>query len=101
MAKIPAGAPVARNLIKAGFAVTAHNRSRGKVEELVRHGAADGGSPAGVARASDVILLCLPDTPDVEQVLFSRRSAGRLRTSATAAPARHASPATSSSLLAP
>jgi 2-hydroxy-3-oxopropionate reductase len=82
MSKIPAGAPIgfiglgvmgaamARNLIQAGFTVTVHNRSRGKVEALVREGAADGGSPAGVARAADVILLCLPDTPDVEQVLF-------------------------------
>jgi 2-hydroxy-3-oxopropionate reductase len=64
------GAAMARNLIKAGFKVTVHNRSRGKVEALVRDGATDGGSPAGVARASDVVLLCVPDTPDVEQVLF-------------------------------
>lgn len=60
------GAAMARNLIKAGFTVTVHNRSRGKVGELVR----DGGSPAGVARAVEVVLLCVPDTPDVERVLF-------------------------------
>jgi 2-hydroxy-3-oxopropionate reductase len=64
------GAAMAHNLMKAGFRVTVHNRSRGKVDELVREGAADGGSPAGVARASDVVVLCLPDTPDVERVLF-------------------------------
>jgi len=64
------GAAMARNLIKAGFPVTVHNRSRGKVDELVRDGARDGGSPAGVARASDVVLICVPDTPDVERVLF-------------------------------
>lgn len=64
------GAAMARNLIKAGFPVTVHNRSRGKVDELVRDGARDGGSPAGVARASDVALICVPDTPDVERVLF-------------------------------
>lgn len=64
------GGAMARNLLKAGFKVTVHNRSRGKVEELVRDGAKDGGSPTGVARASDVVLLCLPDTPDVERVLF-------------------------------
>jgi 3-hydroxyisobutyrate dehydrogenase-like beta-hydroxyacid dehydrogenase len=40
------------------------------VEELVRDSGRDGGSPAGVARASDVVLLCLPDTLDVEHVLF-------------------------------
>jgi len=64
------GATMARNLVKAGFRVTVHNRSRGKVEELVRAGAADGGSPAGVAKASQVVMLCVPDTPDVERVLF-------------------------------
>lgn len=64
------GAAMASNLIKAGFRVTVHNRSRGKVEQLVRDGAHDGGSPAGVARAADVVLLCVPDTPDVERVLF-------------------------------
>ena len=64
------GAAMARNLVKAGFRVTVHNRSRGKVEELVREGAADGGSPAGVAKASEVVMLCVPDTPDVERVLF-------------------------------
>ena len=33
-------------------------------------GATDAGTPAGVAAASDVILICVSDTPDVEAVLF-------------------------------
>ena len=66
------GGAMARNLLKAGFKVTVHNRSRAKVQELVDLGAKDGGSPAGVGRASDVVLLCLPDTPDVENVLFGK-----------------------------
>lgn len=74
------GAAMARNLMKAGFRVTVHNRSRGKVDELVREGAADGGSPAGVAKASEVVMLCVPDTPDVERVLFgSDGVAGELK----------------------
>lgn len=64
------GAAMAKNLLKAGFTVAVHNRSRGKVDELVRAGASDGGSPAGVAKTAEVILLCVPDTPDVEKVLF-------------------------------
>jgi 2-hydroxy-3-oxopropionate reductase len=64
------GAAMAKNLLKAGFKVSVHNRSRGKVDQLVAAGATDGGSPAGVARASEVVLLCVPDTPDVEKVLF-------------------------------
>jgi 2-hydroxy-3-oxopropionate reductase len=66
------GGAMARNLLKAGFTLTVHNRSRGKVEALVHEGARDGGSPAGVARASEVVMLCLPDTPDVEHVLFGK-----------------------------
>src|SRR5512146_2250411 len=64
------GGPMARNLLRAGFRLTVHNRSRAKVEQLVREGARDGGSPAGVARAAEVVLICVPDTPDVERVLF-------------------------------
>ena len=64
------GGAMAKNLLKAGFRVTVHNRSRGKVDDLVKSGAQDGGSPAGVARASEIVLLCVPDTPDVEKVIF-------------------------------
>jgi 2-hydroxy-3-oxopropionate reductase len=64
------GAAMARNLLKAGFKVTVHNRSRGKVEELVKAGAQGTATPTGVARAAEVVLLCVPDTPDVEQVIF-------------------------------
>jgi len=64
------GKSMARNLLAAGFPLTVHNRSQGKVDELVAEGAKDGGSPAGVARAAKVVFLCLPDTPDVELILF-------------------------------
>jgi 2-hydroxy-3-oxopropionate reductase len=64
------GAAMAKNLLKAGFKVTVHNRSRGKVDELVAAGATDGGSPEGVSRATEVIILCVPDTLDVQKVLF-------------------------------
>ncbi len=65
------GAAMAKNLLKAGFKVTVHNRSRSKVEDLLAAGAIDGGSPAGVAAAAEVIIVCVPDTPDVEKVLFA------------------------------
>lgn len=64
------GKPMARNLLRAGHEVTVHNRSRPPVEELVAQGAADGGSPRGVAERSEVVITMLPDTPDVEQVTF-------------------------------
>jgi len=66
------GKPMARNLLKAGYALTVHNRSRPPVEELVAAGAVDGKSPRGVAQHSDVIITMLPDSPDVQQVVLGR-----------------------------
>ena len=62
------GKPMARNLIKAGFPVTVHNRSRGKVDELVKEGATPASSPREVASAVDIIITMLPNSPDVELV---------------------------------
>jgi 2-hydroxy-3-oxopropionate reductase len=62
------GKPMARNLIKAGFSVVVHNRSRAKVDELVRDGARAAPSPREVASGVDVIITMLPNSPDVELV---------------------------------
>ncbi|MEM4782708.1 MAG: NAD(P)-dependent oxidoreductase, partial [Halalkalicoccus sp.] len=64
------GLPMAKNLLDAGYPVVGHNRSDAPVEELVEHGGEAGGSPAGVAEESDVVLLCLPDSPDVERIVL-------------------------------
>lgn len=61
------GKPMARNLLKAGFPLTVHNRSQAAVEELVAEGARRAGSPAEVAAQADVVITCLPDAPDVER----------------------------------
>jgi 3-hydroxyisobutyrate dehydrogenase len=62
------GRPMARNLMKAGFSLTAWNRSRPGIDELVKAGATEGSSPADVARRSDVVITIVGDSPDVEQV---------------------------------
>jgi 2-hydroxy-3-oxopropionate reductase len=62
------GKPMARNIMKAGFPLVAHNRSRAAVEELVAQGAKAATSPAEVASQVDVIFTNLPDSPDVLQV---------------------------------
>ena len=62
------GKPMALNLMKAGFEVVAHNRSRAVVEELCASGAEAASSPAEVAAKSDVVLTCLPTVEAVEQV---------------------------------
>jgi 2-hydroxy-3-oxopropionate reductase len=62
------GKPIARNLLKAGYSITVHNRSRAAVDELVAEGAKGADSPRAVAEASDVVFTNLPDSPDVELV---------------------------------
>ena len=64
------GAPMARHLLAAGFPLTVHSRSPGPVDALVEAGAARASSPAELARASDVVVTMLPDTPDVEHVML-------------------------------
>jgi len=62
------GKPMALNLMKKGFALTAHNRSRAVVEELARMGATAAASPGEVASVTDVVLTCLPTPESVEAV---------------------------------
>lgn len=63
------GLPMAGHIIRAGHSVTVSSRSQGPVDQAVLLGATDGRNPAAVAAASDVIVLCVPDTPDVRQVV--------------------------------
>src|SRR3970282_149939 len=62
------GKSIARNILKAGFPLVVHNRSRGPVDELVSEGAEAAGSHAEVARRVEIVMTCLPDSPDVEHV---------------------------------
>ncbi len=63
------GRPMAGHLLAGGHTVFAYNRSPVK-QELLDQGARACGSPAEVAKAADVIITMVPDTPDVEAVLF-------------------------------
>jgi 2-hydroxy-3-oxopropionate reductase len=64
------GKAIARNLLKAGFALVVHNRSRSAVNELVSEGAEEAWNPGQVAARVDVVFTNLPDTPDVESVVL-------------------------------
>ena len=64
------GGAMAANVARAGFAVTAWNRTQGRASELAELGVVLADSPAAVASASDVIVTIVSDTPDVEAVLF-------------------------------
>lgn len=62
------GKSIARNILKAGFPLTVHNRSRAAVDELVSEGATAASGPAEIASQVDILFTNLPDTPDVEKV---------------------------------
>ena len=62
------GRPMARNLLKAGYSLVVHSRSRGPVDETVKAGATAAASPRDVAAQCDVLITMLPNSPDVEQV---------------------------------
>jgi 3-hydroxyisobutyrate dehydrogenase len=64
------GGAMAANLARAGFAVTAWNRTAGRARELEDLGVVIAASPAALAAGVDVILVCVSDTPDVAAVLF-------------------------------
>src|SRR5437764_406813 len=62
------GKPMAKNLLKAGFPLIVHNRSRAKVDELVKEGATAASTSNEAAAAADIIITMLPNSPDVELV---------------------------------
>jgi 3-hydroxyisobutyrate dehydrogenase len=64
------GGAMAANVARAGFEVSAWNRTAGRAAELGDLGVVLAESPAAVARASEIIVTVVSDTPDVEAVLF-------------------------------
>lgn len=62
------GHSMASNILRAGFPLVVHNRSRQAVKELVNLGAEEAFSPKDVAERCNVIFTNLPDSPDVETV---------------------------------
>jgi len=64
------GLPMAKNLLAAGFPVVAYNRSPAKIDTLAELGAERGESPADVAARSDVVIICVTASADVEAVVL-------------------------------
>jgi len=63
------GSGMARNLVDKGFDVVVWNRTVQRMEPLVESGAAAGSSPADVARRCDIVMICVSDTRDVQEVV--------------------------------
>ena len=64
------GAAMAGHLVRSGHPLTVWNRTPGRAGELVAAGAVEAVDPASLAAASDVVVVCVSDTPDVEAVLL-------------------------------
>lgn len=64
------GSGMAANLLRAGFNVTVWNRTPARITPLAGAGAAVADNPAAVAESSTIIVTCVSDTPDVEEVIL-------------------------------
>jgi 3-hydroxyisobutyrate dehydrogenase len=65
------GAFMAANLVRGGFALTVWNRTAGRDADVVALGAHRAQTPAQLAGECDVVVLCVTDSPQVEEILFS------------------------------
>ena len=64
------GLPMTLRLLAQGYTVTISGREPDRVSQALDHGAQEADSPAEVATASDVVLVCVTDTDAVQQVVF-------------------------------
>ncbi|MGC8485507.1 MAG: NAD(P)-dependent oxidoreductase [Candidatus Baltobacteraceae bacterium] len=68
------GEPMAHALLRAGFPVVASaHRNRAPLERLAAAGARAVAHPGAVAAESAIVVLCVPDAPQVEEALFAER----------------------------
>lgn len=74
------GKPMVRNLLKAGYEVNVYSIIDSDITEMAQEGAKGQHSCLDVAKAADVIITMVPNTPQVEDVLFGESGvAGALR----------------------
>jgi 3-hydroxyisobutyrate dehydrogenase len=66
------GRPMTLRLLAAGYEVTVWNRSQAKLAPVLAKGARRADSPAALARAAQIVMLCVTDQKSVEEVLFGR-----------------------------
>jgi 3-hydroxyisobutyrate dehydrogenase len=64
------GRGMSRNLIKAGYSLRVWNRTAARMDELSAEGALATAGPADLASQTEIILLCVSDTPDVEALIL-------------------------------
>ena len=69
------GRPMASRLLEAGYMMSIYDRVPEAMTDLAARGAFPCGDPSETGARSDVLFLMLPDTPDVEEVLFGDHGA--------------------------
>lgn len=68
------GEHMARRIHDAGYPLTAcAHRNRERLERLLAAGVTEAADPAAVAATSETVVICVPDAPQVEEVLFGPR----------------------------
>jgi len=65
------GTPMALNILAAGHEVTVHNRTREREEAVAKEGAQRAASPKEAAQGAQIIITCVSDTPDVEEIILA------------------------------
>ncbi|MGH6661167.1 MAG: NAD(P)-dependent oxidoreductase [Rhodospirillales bacterium] len=73
------GAPMATNLVKAGFALTCWNRTAAKAEPVVSAGGKAAKTPAEAVAGADFILSILDSGPVVREVFFDSDAVERMK----------------------
>jgi 3-hydroxyisobutyrate dehydrogenase len=69
------GLPMARLLLRAGYRVRVHNRTREREVALERDGATRAGTPRETAESAQLVITMVADTPDVEEVVLGAQGA--------------------------
>jgi 3-hydroxyisobutyrate dehydrogenase len=63
------GLPMTRHLVEAGHTVTVTSRGRPPIDEAIGFGAIEAASPGEMAKAAEVVILCVPNSPEVREVV--------------------------------
>lgn len=70
------GKPMAKNLLKAGYELTVFDVNKTAVDELVSAGATGASSARQTAKAAEVVLTMLPNSPHVKSVMLGEQGVG-------------------------
>lgn len=73
------GQAFTKRLVETGFSVTGYDIVADKVTQAAKHGVKPAASPAEVARVSDVVLVCVTSTHDVEEAVLGKGGVAEMR----------------------